>query len=80
MIVSAGKLCRILAQLADARGKPADARVDLPDDRGNGDEAEEEDRCEQCEVSREDRDHPLDAPACEEVNERPEPERDDTPE
>jgi len=47
---------------------------------GNGDKAEEEDRCEQCEVSREDRDHPPDAPACEEVNERPEPERDDTPE
>jgi hypothetical protein len=68
---------RVLAQLADARGQLADARVDLPDDRGNGDEAEEEDRPEQCEVSREDRDHPRDAPASEEFNERPEPERDE---
>jgi hypothetical protein len=42
---------RVLAQVADARGELADARVDLPDDRGNGDEAEEEDRREQCEVS-----------------------------
>jgi len=69
---------RILTQLADAREELADARVDLPDDRGNGNEAEEEDRREQCEVSREDRDHPRHAPASEEFDERLEPQRDDT--